>query len=75
MEVYPLLACVGVGCSLSVYAMGHHLMANPDVNVKTTDYSWERFGPNHRTHFDWLEGKARNDREQAFYKSHVAHKA
>lgn len=73
MEVYPLVAAVGVGCSLSVYAIHHHLANNPDVNIKTTDYSWERFDKKTmRPHFDFLEGKKHNNHKAAFVAEQVA---
>ena len=74
VEVYPLIGAVGAGLGLSVYAVHHHFTRDPDVSLKTTDYSWERF-EDKRTmnpHFNFLEGKKANERQRKFVAEKIA---
>lgn len=69
-EVYPLVGAVVVGCSLSAYAIHHHLYYNPDVSLKAGyHYAFERYateGDIKTPHFRFLEGKLANDRKYEF---------
>ena len=67
-EVYPLVGAVLTGCGLSVYAMHHHLVYNPDIGLKTTQYSWERFPDAGKIspHLHFLEGSKANRKLDEF---------
>ena len=75
VEVYPLIAAVGVGLGLVVYATAHHFKYNPDVASKRSSvYGWERYNSPDQIepHLHFLEGEKQNLKAKAFVQAELA---